>query len=112
LISSRLKPVTLTLSSGVAIYFLSPRWPYDVGAQITLDDDTVSVDLQDHSRPFEPDGGPETVHFDVIWSKEDLSNSTHTLRISSDADARYVVLDALMCVFDMLCVLTRAFKTT
>ncbi|KAF9073032.1 hypothetical protein BDP27DRAFT_1145733, partial [Rhodocollybia butyracea] len=79
--------------TGVAIYFLSPLWPYTVGASLVLDDSpAVFVNLSDPSRPMST-AGPETVDSAVRWKEDNLESGEHTLRV--EFAQGYVVLDAL-----------------
>ncbi|KAJ3742445.1 hypothetical protein DFH05DRAFT_214655 [Lentinula detonsa] len=92
--------------TGVAIYFLSPLWPYAVGARLVLDDQIppVFVDLQDHSRPVSSTGGPETVASAVVWGVENLESGNHSLRVEfAQGQSEYVILDAIIysCIQDV-----------
>lgn len=81
---------------GVAIYFLSPKWPYLVNTAVSLDNGPVTlVDLVDHSRP-DAVLGPETAQSDVVWSATGLNNTNHTLIMSVGAGQPYAIVDALM----------------
>ncbi|KAJ3889975.1 hypothetical protein GG344DRAFT_50600 [Lentinula edodes] len=84
--------------TGVAIYFLSPLWPYAVGAQLVLDNQPPAfVDLQDYSRSVSLSGGSETVSSAVVWGVENLQLGNHSLRVEfAQERSEYVVLDALM----------------
>ncbi|KAJ7800786.1 hypothetical protein B0H14DRAFT_3784775 [Mycena olivaceomarginata] len=46
--------------TGVAVYYLSPRWPYDVSTRLSLD-------------------GGQSVLSSVAWSATGLTNTSHTL---------------------------------
>ncbi|KAJ7600838.1 hypothetical protein C8J56DRAFT_19319 [Mycena floridula] len=84
--------------TGIAIYFLSPRWPYSVGVKISVDDFPSSVvDLRDHSLPFNANGGPETVASETVWSMQGLENIQHTVIVQFATDVSdYCILDALI----------------
>ncbi|KAJ4470552.1 hypothetical protein C8J55DRAFT_180224 [Lentinula edodes] len=84
--------------TGVAIYFLSPLWPYAVGAQLVLDNQPPAfVDLQDYSRSVSLSGGSETVSSAVVWGVENLRLGNHSLRVEfAQERSEYVVLDALI----------------
>ncbi|KAH7878387.1 uncharacterized protein C8R40DRAFT_759582 [Lentinula edodes] len=84
--------------TGVAIYFLSPLWPYAVGAQLVLDNQPPAfVDLQDYSRSVSLSGGSETVSSAVVWGVENLELGNHSLRVEfAQEKSEYVVLDALI----------------
>lgn len=84
---------------GVAIYFLSPRWPYAVTTAVSLDSGpSFLIDLVDHSRPNAGEG-PETVQSQVVWNATGLSNTQHTLVISVGQGQSYGIVDGLMSVF-------------
>lgn len=85
--------------TGVAIYFLSPRWPYLVNTAVSLDGGAPTlVDLVDHTRPDTGGFGPETVQWDVVWSAQNLTNATHSLVVSVGAGQRFGILDGIMYV--------------
>ncbi|KAF9463646.1 hypothetical protein BDZ94DRAFT_1258190 [Collybia nuda] len=86
---------TLTFT-GVAIYFMSPKWPYLVNTAISLDSGTpVVVDLVDHSRPNTGEG-PETVQSEVVWGASGLSNTQHKLVVSVGAGQPFAIVDTLI----------------
>jgi hypothetical protein len=89
--------------TGVSVYFLSPLWPYSVGAQLVLDgNEPTFVDLQDHSKPTSLTGGPETVSSMVVWQAENLNEGNHTLRVEfAQGKAEYVVLDGLIYSYNV-----------
>ncbi|TFK23584.1 hypothetical protein FA15DRAFT_670400 [Coprinopsis marcescibilis] len=83
--------------TGVAIYFLSPLWPYLVTTAISLDSGPVTlVNLVDRSRPDTGGFGEETVQSRVIWSAINLNNTQHTLRMSVGASQPFAVVDGLI----------------
>ncbi|KAJ7087938.1 hypothetical protein B0H15DRAFT_908651, partial [Mycena belliarum] len=68
------------LFTGVAVYYLSPRWPYDVNTRLSLDGEApVLVNLTDPNSPPEPPGGPDSAPSSVVWSATSLANKSHTL---------------------------------
>ncbi|KAF8165989.1 hypothetical protein B0H34DRAFT_743864 [Crassisporium funariophilum] len=82
--------------TGIAIYFLSPLWPYRVNTAVSLDSGPIAlIDLVDHSRP-DAGQGPETVQSHVMWSATGLSNAQHNLRISVGAGQPFGIVDALI----------------
>ena len=88
--------------SGIAIYFLSPLWPYTVNTAISLDSGpSILVNLVDTSRPS-TDGGPETVQSSVVWNATGLANIQHNLLISVGAGQPYAIVDGLMYVCSLL----------
>lgn len=83
--------------TGVAIYFMSPLWPYAVSTALTLDSrPTIIVDLSDQNSAATEGGGPETVRSGVVWSAENLPNSNHTLRISVGRGQQNAIVDGLI----------------
>jgi hypothetical protein len=87
--------------SGVAIYYMSPLWPYPVNSMLTLDGKAAEcVNLQDLSRP-ETDGGPETVQSAPVWGIEGLEDVEHELVVSMCPGGQYVVVDAFMWVLPL-----------
>ncbi|KAI3608195.1 hypothetical protein WG66_006505 [Moniliophthora roreri] len=88
--------------TGVGIYYMSPLWPYPVGARLILDDNpsqSAVVDLQDDSTRLisDDDGrGPEIVPTHAIWGVGGLENIKHTLRIEHLNNGEHLVLDCLI----------------
>lgn len=88
--------VLMGIFTGVAVYFMSPLWPYAVSTSLSLDSrPTVIVDLTDHNSP-DSGGGIETVASEVVWSAENLQNTTHTLRISVGRGQQFAIVDGIM----------------
>ncbi|KAF6751030.1 hypothetical protein DFP72DRAFT_909093 [Ephemerocybe angulata] len=89
---------TATLNfTGVAIYFLSPLWPYTVNTQISLDGfPPTLVDLVDHSRPATEGFGPETAQYGVRWKAEGLENKIHSLVMTMGSGQRFAIVDGLI----------------
>lgn len=82
--------------TGIAIYFLSPLWPYTVNTAISLDSGPITlVDLVDHSRPNVGQGS-ETVQSKVVWNATGLNNTQHNLLISVGAGQPYAIVDGLI----------------
>lgn len=83
---------------GVAVYYLSQKWPFHVTTDITLDDGpAVLLDLQEYRKMStipEEDYGQAI----VIASATGLENREHTVRISVGTGEQYAVMDMLMCV--------------
>ncbi|KAK7442500.1 hypothetical protein VKT23_016098 [Stygiomarasmius scandens] len=81
---------------GIVIYLLSPRWPYNVGVQLSLDSSTpVAIDMKDPNRTGSV-GGPETVNSSVLWSSGLLQHDTHNLKISFLSGMEYAAIDAFI----------------
>lgn len=86
-------------TTGIAVYYLSPLWPYTVNTAVSLDSGNVTlIDLVDHSRPNSGQG-PETVQSSVVWSATGLADQPHVLTISVGSGQPFGVVDALMYVF-------------
>ena len=100
-LSSLLNQVLSSVCPGIAIYFLSPRWPYTVNTAISLDSGpSTLVNLVDTSRPS-TDGGPETVQSHVVWNVTGLANTQHNLLISVGAGQPFAIVDGLMYVLPL-----------
>jgi len=82
--------------TGVAVYFLSPKWPYSVSTLVSLDGGLGRcVDL------FDPSGvrdavGSETAPSTVVWSETGLTNTRHTVRVSACSGDQYAVVDGFI----------------
>lgn len=84
---------------GIAIYFISPLWPYTVVANLSVDlSSGTVVSLQDTSTAT-TDGGLETVNLSAVWGQSGLANGQHTLTVLSAMGNKFVVLDVLMWGF-------------
>ena len=83
---------------GVAIYYLSQKWPFHVTTNITLDGGrAVLLDLQEYreiSTIPEEDYGQAM----VIASATGLENREHTVRVSVGIGEQYAVINKLMYV--------------
>ena len=87
-----------SLSIGVAIYFYSPLWTFQVTTLVTLDSlPPVLLDLRDYTQPLDVNG-PETVQSSVVWSQTDLANTQHTLLVSVGPGQTLAILDTLVYV--------------
>jgi hypothetical protein len=81
---------------GVAIYYMSPLWPYPVNSMVSLDGSPGEcVSLQDSSTP-PTDGGPETVKSAPVWGVEGLKDGEHELIVSMCPGGQFVVVDAFI----------------
>ncbi|KAF8967536.1 hypothetical protein BDZ97DRAFT_1916822 [Flammula alnicola] len=81
--------------TGVAIYFWSPLWPFRMTTAISLDGtNSELVDLRDHSQPV-VEGAPETSQSQVVWFRDGLDNTQHTLVISIGAGRNLAIVDGL-----------------
>ena len=90
---------------GVAVYFMSPLWPYSVGTQVQLDNQPpVMLNLTDpntHINP--PENGEETVRSAVVWSSGPMPNATHTLTMTRSSVIPFVIVDAIVWVLVISC---------
>lgn len=90
-------------SIGVAVYFMSPMWPYPVASSVSLDGGPrITIDLMDLSRE-RTSGGPETIRSVVVWAATGLANIQHTLVVSvgrsphaGPLDPQYAIVDGFM----------------
>jgi len=82
--------------TGVAIYFISPLWPYLVNTAVSLDSGPITlIDLVDHSSPSTGQGF-ETIPYQVVWHATGLANTQHNLLISVGDGQPYAVVDGLI----------------
>jgi len=82
--------------TGVAVYYMSPKWPYPVNTELSVDGGPGQVvDLQDYSRPA-TSGGPETVGYSVVWRMTGLANSQHQLVASMAPGGLFVEADGFI----------------
>jgi hypothetical protein len=90
-------PTHLTfLILGVAVYYLSPRWPYAVSTRLSLDGaPSVLVNLTDSYSSPSPAGGSESSLSSVAWSATGLANKSHTLVATY---GNFIIVDGFMCV--------------
>lgn len=86
---------------GVAVYYMSPLWPYSVTTQLTLDGSTrVTLDL---SGPGTDVNGEETVRSAVVWGVSELMDMQHTLVVSMAPNGMWIEVDAFMYVLILSC---------
>ncbi|ESK87291.1 hypothetical protein Moror_5756 [Moniliophthora roreri MCA 2997] len=85
--------------TGVAVYIISPLWPYKVGGFVSIDaTPPIGIDMRDYTRP-DPGmvHGEETVNTSVIWGMTELANTAHSLRVWTDtARWDYLALDGII----------------
>jgi len=68
---------------GVAVYFLSPLWPYHLAMTARVDDSIVQIiNVTDPNTPTNFLGAA-TAPFSVVWALTGLVNGPHTLALSS-----------------------------
>ena len=70
------------LTLGVAVYFLSPLWPYQIGMLASLD--ALSADFINVTDPNATTvfNGDSTVSSHPVWSSTGLDNKPHVLVLS------------------------------
>jgi len=82
--------------TGVAIYFYSPLWPFQVTTLVTLDSSPpVLLDLRDHTQPLDINS-TESVQSSAVWSRTSLANTKHTLLVSVGPSQPLAILDTLV----------------
>ncbi|KAJ7263095.1 hypothetical protein C8J57DRAFT_1719279 [Mycena rebaudengoi] len=83
--------------TGVAIYYLSPLWPYAVSTELALDGKLgVIVNLTDPVADTTADSGSESAMYSVVWSATGLDNTTHKLIMSKPSTGKYIVTDGFI----------------
>ncbi|KAJ7106809.1 hypothetical protein C8R43DRAFT_1080584 [Mycena crocata] len=86
--------------TGTAVYYLSPRWPYNVSTNVALDSAApVYVNLTDPLSSPSPPGGSESALSAVVWSATGLANTTHKLTLTAGPDG-YTVADGFIYTVD------------
>ena len=75
---------------------MSPLWPYAVSTALLDSRPTNIIDLTDYNALLTTGGGSETGRSVVVWSVENLSNTTHTLRISIGRGQQNAIVDGFM----------------
>ncbi|KAJ6526806.1 hypothetical protein B0H19DRAFT_1275641 [Mycena capillaripes] len=84
--------------TGVAVYYLSPRWPYDVSTRLSLDGGKpVLVNLTDPYTSPSPPGGAESALSSVGWSATGLANTSHTLIATY---GNFIIVDGFIYTVD------------
>ncbi|KAL0950269.1 hypothetical protein HGRIS_010249 [Hohenbuehelia grisea] len=85
---------------GVAVYFMSPKWPFDMKTQLRLDNGPLElVDLTDRTRAVTPNArtnATESLQSQVVWSKKGLSNTAHSLHVSVPPGYSFAIVDAVI----------------
>ncbi|KAF7378148.1 hypothetical protein MSAN_00239300 [Mycena sanguinolenta] len=84
--------------TGVDVYYLSPRWPYNVSSRISIDGQpSVLVNLTDPVASTTPVGGSESAMYSVAWSATNLANTSHTVLVTY---GDYVIVDGFIYTVD------------
>lgn len=87
--------------TGVAVYYLSPLWPYWVNVTITIDGgDETTLNLTDPVASMTDPGGSESSPYDVRWSKTGLSSSSHEVVVSTAPSGQWIVVDGFKYTVD------------
>ncbi|KAK7058047.1 hypothetical protein R3P38DRAFT_3304330 [Favolaschia claudopus] len=87
---------TLTFT-GVAVYYLVPRWPYAVNVQLSLDGGSgVIVNLTDPDASTTSPGGSESAKWSAVWGATGLTNTTHKLVLTMAPTGDVVVADGFI----------------
>ncbi|KAJ7909281.1 hypothetical protein B0H13DRAFT_1553836, partial [Mycena leptocephala] len=80
--------------TGVAVYYLVPRWPYTVNTSVSLDGgQPVVVNLTDPNASTTAEGGSESAQSSVAWSATGLSNTTHKVVLTMANPGAFIVAD-------------------
>ncbi|THV06956.1 hypothetical protein K435DRAFT_417542 [Dendrothele bispora CBS 962.96] len=80
--------------TGVAIYYYSSLWPFNVTTVLTLDgNDTETLNFTAVTSPQEPNGNPVTENSTIRWSRSNLKDGPHSLVMSP---GNFVLVDAIM----------------
>ncbi|KAF7325205.1 hypothetical protein MKEN_00564700 [Mycena kentingensis (nom. inval.)] len=86
--------------TGVAVYYLAPRWPYPVDSRVSLDGGAaVVVNLTDPVASTTDAGGSESAMWSIAWFAEGLRNTSHRVVVSIGPTG-YIVVDGWMYTVD------------
>jgi len=81
---------------GVAVYYMSPLWPFQISVTIRLDSGSdEQVNLMDPSfinSPVSTDSA-ETVLSQSVWDASGLTNTTHQVFVYMGTNSKFVVVD-------------------
>ncbi|KAK0199895.1 hypothetical protein DFS33DRAFT_1457080 [Desarmillaria ectypa] len=87
--------------TGIAVYFLSPLWPYPVSVMITVDGGVETIlNLTDPVASSTDSGGSESSQSDVRWCMTGLSHSLHKAVVSMPPSGNWVVVDGFIYTVD------------
>ncbi|KAJ7511364.1 hypothetical protein B0H11DRAFT_1700578 [Mycena galericulata] len=82
--------------TGVAVFYLAPRWPSAVSTQLSLDGgQTVVVNLTDPTVAT-TGGGLESAGWSVAWADTGLENTTHRLLMNRAPGGEFTVVDGFL----------------
>ncbi|KAJ7150514.1 hypothetical protein C8R43DRAFT_1191793 [Mycena crocata] len=83
---------------GVAVYYLSARWPYAVSTRLSLDGGpTVLVNLTDPDTSPTPPGGSQSALSSFAWSATNLANKSHTVVATI---GNFIIVDGFIFTVD------------
>ncbi|TFK63465.1 hypothetical protein BDN72DRAFT_320715 [Pluteus cervinus] len=82
--------------TGVAVYFMSPLWPYHVTTAVQLDDEDAQLLVLTDTSRNDTGGGPETVQSAIVWSKTGLNNTSHRLSVYVGAGEPFAIVDTII----------------
>ncbi|KAJ7451227.1 hypothetical protein B0H11DRAFT_1742835, partial [Mycena galericulata] len=82
--------------TGVAIFYLGPRWPYAVTTQLSLDGRQIGVANLTDPTVATMVGGFESADWSVLWADTGLENTTHILLLNKAPAGNYTVVDGFM----------------
>ncbi|KAJ7511363.1 hypothetical protein B0H11DRAFT_2387121 [Mycena galericulata] len=86
--------------TGVAVFYLAPRWPYAVSTQLSLDGrQAVFVNLTDPTVATTEDAN-ESAEWSVAWADTGLENTTHTLLMNRPLGGEFTVVDGFFYTVD------------
>jgi hypothetical protein len=89
--------LTKPCMTGVAVYYMSSLWQYEVTSQLTLDGDApLLINLTSTV------GGTDIVKSSVVWGVNQLLNTQHTLTVSMAPNGQFVECDGFMYVLHLL----------
>jgi len=86
--------LTPFVAAGVAVYYLSPKWPYTVNSYVSLDGGpAVLVDMT--GPPANSPNGQETIASAPLWGVTGLTNGVHRVVVTIGPSG-YAVVDGFM----------------
>ncbi|KAF8208964.1 hypothetical protein K438DRAFT_1960684 [Mycena galopus ATCC 62051] len=84
--------------TGVDVYYLAPRWPYDVHTQLSFDGGApVLVNLIDPNASGTSTSSSETVNSSVAWWATNLANTSHSVLVTFGT---YAIVDGFIYTVD------------
>ncbi|KAF8158629.1 hypothetical protein K438DRAFT_1986241 [Mycena galopus ATCC 62051] len=84
--------------TGVDVYYLAPRWPYNVYTRLSIDGGaSVLVNLIDPNASGTSSSSSETVNSSVAWSATNLANTSHSVLVTFGT---YAIVDGFIYTVD------------